>query len=319
MSGRLQRTRSRGSAAPLWAPQPLRSVLVPVDMSPSSDRVLARVALLPLSGDATITVLHVVPSAGLSIREQQSAARATKKPLDGEVRHLAESLPGSVRIVPVVAIGTPAKEIATRAASARAELIVMGRGGRRPLRDVFLGSTAERVTRRARVPVLVVRLPPRRIYNQPAIALDLDDAAAAALGMFFRVVQRPRCPVMIIHAFVDPYRGMAYSHLSSPALEERNRQLHLQASDQLHQLLADALVRARVPREYAPVWKTHIRYGSPRIVVEAAVKKAERDLLVLGSRGYSGLAQIFLGTVAGDVLREVACDVLVVPPRRVGR
>jgi len=31
------------------------------------------------------------------------------------------------------------------------------------------------------------------------------------------------------------------------------------------------------------------------------------------------LAQIFLGTVAGDVLREVACDVLVVPPRRVGR
>jgi nucleotide-binding universal stress UspA family protein len=124
---------------------------------------------------------------------------------------------------------------------------------------------------------------------------------------------------MIIHAFVDPYRGMVYSHLPPDAIEERSQELQLQASEQLHQLLTDALVRAKVPHELAPVWKTHIRYGSPRTVIEAAVKNAERDLLVLGSRGHSGLAQVFLGTVAGDVLREVACDVLVVPPRRLKR
>jgi nucleotide-binding universal stress UspA family protein len=48
-------------------------------------------------------------------------------------------------------------------------------------------------------------------------------------------------------------------------------------------------------------------------VVERAVKKADSDLLVLGTHGYSGVAHAFLGTVAGDVLRAVACDVLVVP------
>jgi hypothetical protein len=28
------------------------------------------------------------------------------------------------------------------------------------------------------------------------------------------------------------------------------------------------------------------------------------------------MSHAFLGTVAGDVLRQVACDVLIVPPRR---
>lgn len=36
----------------------------------------------------------------------------------------------------------------------------------------------------------------------------------------------------------------------------------------------------------------------------------EVDLL-----GYGAVARVFLGTVAGDVLRDVPCDVLVVPPR----
>ncbi len=62
-------------------------------------------------------------------------------------------------------------------------------------------------------------------------------------------------------------------------------------------------------------WKTHVRSGSPRSVVERTAVKTKADLLVLGTHGYSGAALVFLGTVAGDVLREVPCDVLVVPPR----
>jgi nucleotide-binding universal stress UspA family protein len=50
-------------------------------------------------------------------------------------------------------------------------------------------------------------------------------------------------------------------------------------------------------------------------VISKAVKKADTDLLVLGTHGYSGVAHMFLGSVAGDVLRDVTCDVLVVPPR----
>ena len=53
-------------------------------------------------------------------------------------------------------------------------------------------------------------------------------------------------------------------------------------------------------------------------MVEKATEQAEKDLLVLGTRGHSGAAYVFLGTVAGDLLRAARCDVLVVPSRPPG-
>jgi nucleotide-binding universal stress UspA family protein len=72
----------------------------------------------------------------------------------------------------------------------------------------------------------------------------------------------------------------------------------------------------RKPKGNAPSWKTHVQCGSARLVIEKVVEKADTDLLVLGTHGYSGVAHVLLGTVAGDELREVACDVLVVPGLR---
>lgn len=88
------------------------------------------------------------------------------------------------------------------------------------------------------------------------------------------------------------------------------------ATHQIAKLLAASLVRANVSPAEAPTWKMHAQCGSARLVIEKVVKKADTDLLVLGTHGYSGVAHVLLGTVAGDVLREVACDVLVVPGLR---
>jgi nucleotide-binding universal stress UspA family protein len=198
---------------------------------------------------------------------------------------------------------------------AKAELIVMGRGGGRALRDAFLGSTAERVLRQGQLPVLVVRLPPRAAYRRPALALDLDAPARDAVGLMLRIIRPPRRRVAIIHAFGDPYRGLRYSSLSEDEAAERLDERQLEPSQALEKLLATSLARAKVLPQEAPVWTTHLRHGSPRTVIRKAVKKGETDLLVLGTHGRSGIARMFLGTVAGDVLRGVACDVLVVPPR----
>jgi len=69
-------------------------------------------------------------------------------------------------------------EIIRRSRSLGAELIVIGRHGRRPVRDMFIGTTAERVIRKGDVPVLVVNRKPRSPYRRPLIATDLEDALA---------------------------------------------------------------------------------------------------------------------------------------------
>jgi nucleotide-binding universal stress UspA family protein len=291
------------------------SLLVPVDLTPSSDRVLGRVSLLPLADDARVTLLHVVPGS-LPSREQRSAERDANQALAAEARHLRKQVGKHVIIEPLVTLGAAAKEIAARATALKAELIVMGRGRGRALRDSFLGSTAERVVRHAQLPVLVVRLAPRTAYSRPALALDLDQAAHDVVRFMLLVLPPPRPRVEVIHAFDDPHGGLVYPSLSEDAAEERKDELRSDATRELTKLLSAALAKAHVRPENVPFWKTHVRYGSPRIVVEKAVKKRKNDLLVLGTHGYAGAAYLFLGTVAGDLLRAARCDVLVVPPIR---
>ncbi len=289
-----------------------RSLLVPLDLTPTSDRVLGRVSLLPLAKDARVTLLHVVPS--LPARQQQAAERDANRMLVGEARHLAKSLPRGVSILPLVVRGGALDGIAASANKVKAELIVMGRGGGRTLRDAFLGSTAERVLRRSRLPVLVARLSPRAAYRRPALALDIDDQAAQdVLRNMLLLLTQPRPELAVIHAYEVPHAGLVYPRLVDEE-DGTDGELQRQATQALEELIELACTRLKVPRQHAPTWTTHVREGSPTIVVEKLVNKADSDLLVLGTRGYAGAAHLFLGTVSGQLLRDVKCDVLVVPP-----
>jgi len=295
------------------ASRAFQALLVPVDLTPASDRVLARLARLPLAADARVTLLHVIP-ANLFPGEQQVAERHATRALAEEVRHLRKQLPRKLHIEPRVKVGAAAKEIAAQAAEVQAELIVMGRGGGRVLRETFLGSTAERVVRQTQLPVLVVRLAARSAYRRPALALDLDEAAREAIRLMLRVLPPPRPQVEVVHAFDSPYHGLTYPTLAEAETEARKHELRSRATHALALLLATTMAEQGVRPEEGPTWKSHVRYGSPRTVVEKALRAAEPDLLVLGTHAHAGAAFVFLGTVAGELLRATRCDVLVVPP-----
>ena len=305
--------RRRSKELRLHEPARFRTLLVPIDLTPISDRILGRLSLLPLADDAEVMLLHVVPGS-LTPRQRRDAEHDAHKVLASEALHLRKSLAKNVRIHPVVKLGSAAEEIGACATELKAELIVMGRGGSRALRDVFLGSTAERVIRQARLPVLVVRLPPRATHKRPALALDLDQAAHEIVRLLLRVLPPPRPRVALIHAYDIPYRSVMYPSLSDDDAERTDEEFRLAAHEDLAGLLAKALGKVNVRPEDMPSWKTHVWHGSPLVVVRKVMKRAETDLLVLGTRGYSGAAYAFLGTVAGELLRQAKCDVLVVPP-----
>jgi nucleotide-binding universal stress UspA family protein len=299
------------------SPFAFHSLLVPVDLTPLSDRVVSRAALLPLAENARVTLLHVIPGS-LTPSERRSAERDTQKMLADEVRHLRRLVPRKIRVESLVTQGSAAAEIAACRSKVKAELVVMGRGGGSPLRDAFLGATAERVIRQTRMPVLAVRLPAREPYRRPALALDLEPAAQQVVRFMLRVLPPTRQAVDVVHAFDTPYGGLVYPSLRESEAEELKDELREKATRAVEKLLAASLAKADIPLAMKPVWKRHVRYGSPRAVVPAVMKKAETDLLVLGSRGYSGAAYAILGTVAGDLLRAAKCDVLAVPPVRSG-
>lgn len=166
------------------------------------------------------------------------------------------------------------------------------------------------------------RQPGWRSVNHRAAAAVLSlvthgepQAAHGVLATALRVLASPRPPIGLVHAFDVPYHGLIYPSLSADegrALRDHYRQ---NALHDIERTLASALAQARSTGDEAPSWKTYVRHGSPRTVIPSTVAKTAADLLVLGTRGHAGVAHALLGTVAGDVLRDVPCDVLVVPPR----
>lgn len=57
-----------------------------------------------------------------------------------------------------------------------------------------------------------------------------------------------------------------------------------------------------------------IEEGSIQVQMDAAIGKNHTDLVVIGTRGRTGLGKLLLGSVAEEILRTVTCPVLTVGP-----
>ncbi|MCY1455627.1 Universal stress protein family protein [compost metagenome] len=59
-----------------------------------------------------------------------------------------------------------------------------------------------------------------------------------------------------------------------------------------------------------------VAVGLPSSVLQRMVDKHRPDLLVMGTRGMGGVKRALIGSVADYALRELDCDILVVPPEK---
>ena len=139
-------------------------ILCPVDFSPNSDRAMLYAGALAQRFGADLTVLHVIydplditcshiPHPPLEqLREE--LMRQAEQALQQRVRRRLGFLP---RVKTALAAGPPFRQIIRYAREHGADLIVMGTQGLSGLDRLIMGSTAERVVRRAPCPVVSIR------------------------------------------------------------------------------------------------------------------------------------------------------------------
>jgi len=134
-------------------------LLVAVDHSDITERVLAAARDLALLASAEVWVLHlrereVMPRAGLIATETSDEAQAD---VDAAVAELTEAGVKAHGIVRNTIYGYAAREIIAEARAEDVSAIIMGSRGRSDLAGLVLGSTAHKVIHLADRPVLVVR------------------------------------------------------------------------------------------------------------------------------------------------------------------
>jgi nucleotide-binding universal stress UspA family protein len=138
-------------------------ILVPVDFSPCSLNAL-RVALGMANPDGDITLLHVIDEH--FIEDAVAASLGTSEDIRERLRQQAESNfdamlegldVGQIDLEKMIVVGQPFVEILKITRDLDLPMIVMGvRGRSTPPEELLFGSTAEKVLRGSRVPVLCV-------------------------------------------------------------------------------------------------------------------------------------------------------------------
>jgi nucleotide-binding universal stress UspA family protein len=142
------------------APAPYRCVLVPTDFSPDADAALAWARALVARTGGKLVLLHAYDLASLASASGALAAASVEKALAESGRQkLAElrATLGAGNVETVLSAARPDPAILETAERAGADLIAIGTRGRTGLAHVVLGSTAERVIRRAHAPVVTVK------------------------------------------------------------------------------------------------------------------------------------------------------------------
>ncbi len=278
-------------------------ILAATDFSTRSYRALRQAGLLARAG-RELHIVHVVDDdqpadlVGLETREAERIIRdqiASVPELKGVDAH------------PLVTGGYPSEGILQAARDIGADLIVMGTHRKQILRDIFIGTTIERVIRKGSVPVLMVNNEAQRNYERIVVPIDLSEASVKALSFAQSSGLTNDRGATLLHAFAALGKGRMYVANADKASIDRYVAVERQKalSELTAFLTANGLNGGR--------WSLHVEEGEAVDVIESAVSSLRADLLVMGTHGRSGVLKTLIGSVTEYALRSFSVDILAVP------
>ncbi|HSJ10113.1 MAG TPA: universal stress protein [Longimicrobiales bacterium] len=300
----------------------IRDILVPLDGSVFSEHALPRAVDLARRSGATLHIVQVheppvvvdgpesVPyfdeafDASLRAQEQEYLRSMSLRCVDHGISPRTELLGGSVAVA-----------LATYAAEAGIDQIVMTTHGRGGISRLWLGSVADALVRRSTAPLLLVR--PRGgpvDWNSPRttahVLVPLDGSplsesvlpAATALGSLTGAHFTLMRVVMPVPFIAGP------AHIPPVFSDEGVTQSRADA------LLYLERVAARLRVDGHTVDTTATIHTSPALAILDRAASVAADVIAMATRGRGGWSRVALGSVADKVMRGTSMPVLLLRP-----
>lgn len=296
---------------------PVESILIPTDGSEAAEAGERRGVDLAATLGADLHVLSVVdtgniepPLSGLDTNQRAEHERLLEDQAERAVSAVTQ-LGGahlSGRITTAVEQGVPFRAINDYVDSNEIDLVVMGTHGRSGIERALLGSVAERTLRTSTVPVITV--PPSAqivevgdvVYDDILLPTDGSPGAEVAVDWGITLASLYDATVHTVYSvdttWVHGDSGMAAVH---DQLEETGRG----ALETVKQRARAADIDVRASLGTGPAGRVIRSYTDDHGV----------DIVVMGTRGRSGIGHFLLGSVTESVLRKVELPVCCVPMR----
>ncbi|MDP3091693.1 MAG: universal stress protein [Nitrospira sp.] len=302
-------------------------VVIALDRSRHARAAMQLLQQLRWPAGSVVTLLHVLEivtiSGGWQLHYHPELWKqfvGERKKVFGNAQRFLERMealvrPGSVRLDAMVKWGLPLTGIIDVLKKQQADLVVVGSRGLSGVRRFLLGSVSEGVLHSAPCSVLISR-GSRKRGAQPSVkglrillAVDESDHALAA-ARWLRALRLSAAEVTILHVVGPPGDGTSQLlTLTAPKFREAAQAMIRVTKERGRQVLGR--MRKLVAHRGLTVHPALVE-GHPAEEIIRAAQRTHADLVILGSRGMTGLKGAFLGSVSRKVVRHAPCSVLVV-------
>ncbi|WP_455230060.1 universal stress protein [Geopseudomonas aromaticivorans] len=261
-----------------------KHILVAHDLSPEADLALQRGVQLALQSGARLTLLHV-----------PTAAIADDTPIRARLEARLQGL-GLPQGKVLLRRGRPVVEILLQARGLAIDLLVLG-AHHRQSPEGFAGTTLERILQSSPAPVLLAVNAEPTPWTRALVALDYSPCASRALQQAWALLGDGATlhalhihEVEEVHASEDPAAVAFERELFDRLVSDEGSALPARPAQLSHEL----------------------RHGERQSCLQAVLAERQPQLLALGAHSRGMLADVLLGSLALELLRQPPCDVLVV-------
>lgn len=288
-------------------------IVVGVDFSHCSANALKEAVRLAGTDGPKVTAVHIVDEwvfthvvPGVELTKAEVIRQGTEE-LELWV---TEQLGAPGHVVCEVALGQPFVSLVEACYRHGADLLVVGTHGLSGTDD-HTGVVATKCVRKAPLRVMLVRYHQDEGFRNLAAAIDFSDTSKVVVRESAAAARQLGARLHFVHVIQPTGEKwgelVSLSKLIPPGGEPPWRE---QAEAKLRPFLlefADELAGLDV--------ETHIVESTrPSTAVIEFVKEHDIDLLVLASRGRTGLNLILMGTTAEKIIRQTPCSTLVIKP-----
>lgn len=289
-------------------------IIAAIDFTPSCRNALREAVRVASVNNAKVTAVHVmdeflVHELKRALSTDQASVRA-----DWTARlqkFVEESDLGSARVEMEVRIGHPFVELSESCRVHGASLLVMGAKGSRsdPGR---VGVIAAKCVRKAPADVLLVREDACGPFKHLVTCVDFSDNSRDAVRIALSLAQQDGATLDALHVYQSAMAmSLDYGGMVAPPMPLGTDFQALEVwKKELVQLMAE------LGQEY-PAVKTRalvVERVNIREAILDHVKETHADMVVLGTRGKTGLRELLIGTTAEKIVANAPCSILAVKP-----
>jgi len=294
----------------------LSRILVPTDFSDAAGRALEQALALARSGDVEILLLHglpplipmVSPMGGTGLVEMgrllDDYTRHLREDASRKLEELKARVPKKVKVETALDENVePHEAILRKARSWNADLIAMGTHGRGGLERLLMGSIASKVLHRSDRHLMLLRsdsilFASGKDPGSILVPVDFSDHSHRALALARYLSSRHGASVHLLHVVELLHTPLKPGGLSSQLEETPGlREKYLEAlRDMLGETSGDVTVADGSPAGGILWWR----------------EKLGARLVVMGSRGLTGIERLLVGSAAETVARFCEVPVVVV-------